>query len=253
MSVAQTDFASAILRPDLPAPTGLVDPEGRPAGKRFDVYRNNVVLSLIEALEQCFPAIRTLVGEEFFSAMAGIFVRQHQPSSPLLMFYGEQMPEFLEAFQPVQHLGYLPELAKVELAIRHSYHATDVDPIDPNQLLSLPADQMMAARLSFAPSMVLMRSRWPLFSLWTAGTSDAEMPEKPTGEAFIITRADYDPVPHLLPAGGATFIAALQNGQTFGEAVETATAAIADFDLQTTLSLLIAGQAITGLTLETSA
>jgi len=42
MSEFQDSFTDALLNPDLATPSGLVDPKGRVAGKRFDVYRNNV-------------------------------------------------------------------------------------------------------------------------------------------------------------------------------------------------------------------
>ena len=62
MSVTQTEFRSAILDPDVARPAGLVDGQGRAAGRRFDVYRNNVAVSLSEALETAFPVIAKLVG-----------------------------------------------------------------------------------------------------------------------------------------------------------------------------------------------
>ena len=94
MTVSQTDFTAALLNADLATPAGMVDYQGRPAGKRFDVYRNNVVVSLIDAMETAFPAIHKLVGDEFFKAMAGIYVRAHPPTTPMMMFYGEAFPEF---------------------------------------------------------------------------------------------------------------------------------------------------------------
>jgi hypothetical protein len=39
----QRAFATAILDPDSPIPRGLIGPDGEPGGKRFAVYRNNVV------------------------------------------------------------------------------------------------------------------------------------------------------------------------------------------------------------------
>ena len=50
----QSAFAAALMDPTQPAPEGLRDPFGGPAGKRFDVYRNNVAVSLTEALETGF-------------------------------------------------------------------------------------------------------------------------------------------------------------------------------------------------------
>ena len=82
-------FARALLDPEAEVPWGLTDPEGRPAPKRFSVYRNNVASSLTRALEAAFPTVRKLVGDEFFAAMAGVFLRAHPPQSRMLMLYGD--------------------------------------------------------------------------------------------------------------------------------------------------------------------
>ena len=44
------DFAQALLAPEAPSPASTRDPCGGAAGVRFDVYRNNVTVSLIEAM-----------------------------------------------------------------------------------------------------------------------------------------------------------------------------------------------------------
>ena len=103
MSHPQDAFVSALFAPDAPVPEGLSDPEGRPAGKRFDVYRNNVAVSLTEALLTAFPVVAKLLGDANFRSVAGVYLRQHPPQSPLLMFYGEEMPGFLEAFPLHNH------------------------------------------------------------------------------------------------------------------------------------------------------
>ena len=126
MSLSQSDFIKAVFDAELDTPEGLCNPEGTPATKRFSVYRNNVAASLTEALEVTFPTVQKLVGEAFFKAMAGVFLRQHPPDSPLLMQYGTKMPDFLARFEPVIHLGYLPDVARIELALTQSYHGADV-------------------------------------------------------------------------------------------------------------------------------
>lgn len=238
--MSQSEFRAALLDPDRPAPPGLVDPQGRPAGRRFDVYRNNVTVSLTEALRQAFPVIRKLVGEEFFTAMARDFLRAHPPASPMLMFYGEAMPAFLETFPPVAHLGYLPDIARLELALRHAYHAADADPVAPEALQALPPDALVAARLTLVPSARLLRSRWPVHSIWSANTRGTPAPKLAAPEDILVTRPDYDPEPLRLPPGAAPFVAALMAGETVGTALDAAP----DFDLTATLGLLIGARAI---------
>ena len=66
-------FAAALRDPALSAPLGLVGPDGAQTVKRFAVYRNNVVVSLTEALQAGFPAVCRLAGEEFFREMARVY------------------------------------------------------------------------------------------------------------------------------------------------------------------------------------
>lgn len=244
----QAEFAQAILDASLAAPAGLTNPGGAPARKRFDVYRNNVAVSLTEALETGFPVIRKLVGEDFFKAMAGVYLRQHPPTSQLMMFYGQDMPTFLTGFQPVAHLQYLPDVARLELALRQSYHAADAEPLAPEVFQSLPADRLMAARLEFAPAMALIRSHWPVHGIWRMNMEDAAPKPGTQGENVLITRSEFDPVQTTLLPGGGTFIARLMAGARFAEALDAATEQVPDFDLTALLGTLFAGSAITGLT-----
>lgn len=241
--MSQSDFRAALLDPDLPAPAGLTGPQGRPAGRRFDVYRNNVTVSLTDALRQAFPVVRKLVGEEFFTAMAREHLRAHLPRSPLLMFYGESMPDFLAGFPPVRHLGYLPDVARLELALRQSYHAADAVPIPDEELAKLTPDTLLGARLAFAPSLRLVRSDWPVHSIWMANMRGRPAPTAFVAEDALIVRPGFDPEPLLLPQGTGTFVAALIEGLTFGEAFDKS----GTFDLSATLALLLAHGAVTGL------
>ncbi|MGB3315960.1 MAG: DNA-binding domain-containing protein [Albidovulum sp.] len=241
--MSQTEFRTALLDPERPVPAGLTDPQGRPAGRRFDVYRNNVTVSLTEALRQAFPVIRKLVGEEFFTAMAREHVRAHPPTSPLMMHYGRDMPVFLEAFPPVQHLGYLPDIARLELTLRESYHAADATPVAAEALQALPPDALLASRLSLAPSLRLLRSRWPVHAIWSANMRGTEAPKEATAEDVLIARPEFDPEPHRLPDGAAPFVTALMRGAIVAEALDAG----AEFDLTATLGLLLATCAITAI------
>lgn len=240
------DFLPPLLDPARPRPAGLQDGQGNAAGRRFDVYRNNVTLSLITALEQGFPVIVKLLGAESFAAGARLFVRDHPPQSQLLMHYGAEFPAFLEAAAPLAHLGYLGDVARLELALRRSYHAADAAPLDPASLAAIPPDALAATRLTLAPAIQLLRSRWPVHAIWAYNMIPGSPKPQQQAQDVLITRPDYDPVPHVLPAGAAAFIAALMAGDTLGDAHTAGCNEHDSFDPAETLGLLIGSGALTG-------
>ncbi len=248
MTVAQSEFATALLDAAHPVPEGLRDGKGQPAGRRFDVYRNNVAVSLTEALIAGFPVITRLLGEPNMRALAGIFLRQQPPSSPLMMHYGDGFPEFLGNMEQLSHLGYLADVARLELALRRSYHAADAAPIDPAALAPADPAALLAARMRLAPAAQLVRSDWPIFDIWRFNMEPGAPQPRACAQDVLVTRPEFDPAPAPLPPGGADWIAALQAGASIGEALEMAQAAAPGFDPTETLTLLIRGGAITALT-----
>ena len=82
--VTQSAFRAALMDAEKPTPDGLTDGQGRPAGKRFAIYRNNVAISLTEALTESFPVVQKLIGQENFRNIAGLYIRQNPPRSPMM-------------------------------------------------------------------------------------------------------------------------------------------------------------------------
>ncbi len=232
----QGAFAEALLDPAKPPPPGLVRPDGRPAGRRFDIYRNNVVVALIEALGEAFPVLRALVGEAFFEAMAGVYVRAHPPSSPRMMFYGEGLAPFLESFPPAAGLPYLPDVARLEHARRLAYHAADEPAADPSVLGGLDAPALMEARLSLQAACHVLRSAHPVHAIWRYNATDDKSPVRPAAEDVLVSRPEESVLVQLLPPGGAAFLLALRAGAPLGRAAERALADAPAFDLGANLA-----------------
>lgn len=239
----QTAFHSGLLNPAAPVPDGLTDAQARPAGRRYGVYRNNVTVSLREALAEGFPSLVGLIGRENFDHVARAYLRQSPPTSPLMMHYGAGLPEFVASLDQLKHLPYLADVARIDVAMRQSYHAADSTGIDATALQTLDEEALLSTRFDFAPSMILIRSSYPIGSIWHYTLRGGD---KPAGQAedVLILRAEYDPEPFVLGPGAGNVVQALQNGASFGAAIDQGGDA---FDLAAILNLLLSQQAITYL------
>ena len=242
MTPMQNGFTQALLDGAQTPPAGLVDPHGRPATKRFDVYRNNVAVSLTSALETGFPVIAKLVGAEFFKAMAGVFLRAHPPETPCIATYGTRFPGFLQSFKPVAHLPYLADVAKLELGLRQSYHAADSTPLD---VQGLEPAAVMQLRPRMAPASLVLRSNYPVFSIWQANMTQDAPKVVMQPETVLITRPLFDPAPHLMPEGGFDLARSLKGRSTLSDAMAASLAACPQADLGAVLALFMTKSALT--------
>ncbi|MEL6102273.1 MAG: DNA-binding domain-containing protein [Pseudomonadota bacterium] len=247
MTSDQSTFRNALLDPSAPVPDGLNDGAGHPAGRRFSVYRNNVAVSLTEALETGFPVLRKLLGHETFKRLCAVFLRAHPPQSPLMMHYGQDMPAFLAGFDPLRDLGYLADVARLELGLRASYHAADSNAIDPARFGEFDEAALMAARLTLAPAVVHVPSPWPLHDIWAYNTIDSAPKPQAVAQSVLITRPEFDPQPHALDPAQNAWMGAITADETLGGAHDAALAIDPDFDLAPLLGLLLQTNAITDL------
>lgn len=258
----QDIFATTLLDPACAPPPGLTAWNGSDPGRRFAVYRNNVVVSLVDALATRFPVVQRLVGEVFFRAMARLYVRHAPPRSRLLHEYGEGLPDFVETFGPARSVPYLADVARLEAARTRAYHAADATPLPPAAFAGISAERVGGLVVRLHPSVQLVASPWPIVSIWEAhrimeaGREPGSAPptlgsiDLGSAESALIARPDLGVVVRRLPAGGVAFLAALGRSLPLAAAAEAAANAEAAFDLAASLTLLVEAGIATNLHLE---
>lgn len=251
----QTGFAQAVLGMVGAFPPDLITWNRSDPGPRFAIYRNNVAVSLIDALADTYPVVQQLVGEEFFRAMARTFARRQPPTSPVMAHYGEGFAEFVDNFPPVASLPYLADVARLEWLYVRAYHAADAAPIAADEIARLLADESALPTVHFElhPSLAVLYSPHAVISLWAAHQGDAAPDDVATidvgrQESAVVARLGLDVQVTRIRPGATAFIAALDRGVAFGAAAEAAVAADPEFDLADTLGLLIRSGAIVATT-----
>lgn len=239
--VSHSAFMHTLLNPQATVPAGLAGRAGASVNKRFSIYRNNVIVSLVDALAARFPVTQMLVGEDFFRAMARAYVTEHPPQSRLMAEYGGSFPDFIAGFEPAATLLYLADMARLEALRTEAYHAADCEPLGQADFARLADDSLTTTRFECHPSLRLLRSRHAVVSLWAAhqglleiGQVDPDLPE----DALIIRpRLEVEII--RVPPGAAIFFTRLQQGEILGGAAIQAAEASPGFDLTQAMYLLV--------------
>jgi hypothetical protein len=91
-------FAAALCDPAAPPPAATRGRCGAPDARRFAVYRNNVAVGLIGALEARYPVSRRMAGDTLFRDIARAFASARKPRSPVMIAYGGEFPEFIATY-----------------------------------------------------------------------------------------------------------------------------------------------------------
>jgi hypothetical protein len=249
-----SDFAGALLPDGAATPTGLVAWNGSDPSRRFAVYRNNVMSSLLRALEDAFPVCAKLVGTDFFRAMAVGYVRAEPPRTPVLAEHGAGFAGFVDRFQPAAGVPYLGDMARLERARLEAFHAADAPALSPRDFepwLAMP-EGLMRQRVELHPSLRLLPASRSVLALWQAHLADGpgalaaarECAEGPNREDLLVRRPGAEVEAMVLPAGACTALSLLASGATIAETLEAAADA-PGFSLPPILAVLVHGRVAT--------
>jgi hypothetical protein len=247
-------FARALLDPWATVP-GLRTWNGSDPSVRLDVYRNNVVSSLVEALADTFPVVHAVVGDAAFRTLAASHVRAHPPRSPVLAHYGGGFAAWLADAEALAAQPWLPDLARLEFARVQAFHAPEAQALEAGALASWLArpDALPGLVLHLHPSVQVLASAWAVVSLWAAhqGPGPATPPSMAEPEAALVMRAGDDAVVVPVPPAMARWVARLRQGRPLGPVVTDLVEAGDTLDLGASLGLLLRLGALTGATATT--
>ncbi|MVS97426.1 DNA-binding domain-containing protein [Devosia marina] len=235
--VRQTDFAAALVDPARAVPPGIVSYRCDSDPKRFAVYRNNVHVGLVGVLAAKFPVCAQLVGEEFFTAMARIYVADRKPTSPIMMHYGAEFPAFISDFVGARSVPYLSDMAALEQAWSVAYNAADAGPVTLAEIAAIDLDNLPDLTLTPHPASGLLRSDYPTGSIWAAHQAPG-VKVRSGAEAILVTRPAMDVKVTVIPTADAAFAQDLLRGAAVGDAIERVLIGQSEFDF---------GRALVGL------
>ncbi|MEZ5832849.1 MAG: DNA-binding domain-containing protein [Dongiaceae bacterium] len=162
--------------------------------ERLSIYRNNFLISLVEALKANFPVTLQLVGGEFFEQAARRFVPANPPQRPCLFEYGAAFPDYLGGLPQLAALPYVAEMARFELARIAAYNAPTETYLAADRLGGLSPDELEALPIRAARHAQMVSMQAPVLALWTAHQAPepdlAGIDMTPRSRTLLVCRPD---------------------------------------------------------------
>ena len=234
LAAGQQAFAAALLD----AGQGAAPPPsfaGEAALERFSLYRGNLAATWRRTLAHAYPVVLALVGEDFFAGLARAYGRQYRSDSADLNQFGARFGDFLAAFPPVDALPYLPDMARLEWALHLAHYAPDAQGVPREALATLSPEQLEARRFALHPACALLASGWQVHALWQAhqeGEGQGVFPQQlQVASHALVCRPRWKAQALALDEAAHAALLALQQGQTFGAALDAAFERDEAFDL----------------------
>ena len=214
---------------------------GLASAARLRIYANAIASTQIDTLRGTYPAVRALVGEDFFEAAAARYRLQHPSTRGNLQAFGGAFADFLATMPEAAALAYLPDVARLEWLRQEAALAAAATALDPATLAAALNDAS-PLQLTLHPSLRLLASAHPLLTIWryAIAPGDGRLQLDGHGEQVVLWRDGGDVALAAADAASYACIAALAAGRDLDAAQTAALACDTDFDLAACLRSLIA-------------
>ena len=168
----QQQLLRALFRlDDDPAIDGWCSEPPQRLAQALAAYRGNAAAIAGRALAAAYPTVQQLLGDESFDALARALWHRHPPQSGDLAHFGAELAGFVAHDAQLASEPYLADAARLDWAVHTIQQAADV-PAQPAGITRLASDDPVTLRLALRPGVALIRSAWPIVSIWRAHRAD---------------------------------------------------------------------------------
>lgn len=210
---------------------------------RLKIYRNNIVGSLTDVMKATFPTIETLVGAEFFEGCARTFILQDPPDQGVLTWYGDGFDVFLKDFEPARSVPYLPDIARLEIALNAAYYAKDDSFLKTEDLSAIQPEQLADTVFSLRDSVHPVSSKFPIDQIRDfcfANNENKQPPDMNNGSVnLLIYRPQLETHIIVLKSDEFLMLQNLKDKKSLGEAIKDTFTQYPEFDFQDFLEKFI--------------
>jgi hypothetical protein len=218
----QRAFAASLVQGDAPALTPWIAARGIDPQARLGIYRNAGYAIHVEVLEAVFPALRALVGEACFDALATRYTARRGSDGGNLQHFGRDFPAFVQVQHEIATHAWLPDVARLEWLRQDVLLAAQAPaPHMPDLLEALQQASAESIHLHLQPHVRVLCSAAPVWDLWHWALDPGEDTPDPSapGQCVLLWRHATRMHMQRLDSGHAAFVQALLAGRDLAGAL----------------------------------
>ena len=216
----QSDLQKHLVGGDSAIADAVVDAPPLTIVERLGIYRNAYRVRLIEALEETYPVLHSVLGDEDFAALGGAFVAAQPSVHRSIRWYGGELAEFLARCPPYADQPIFAELALLEWTLAEVFDAADALARPRAAFSAIDPSAWSELRFEFHPSLRRLHLRWNTAAVWQAMSRDEAPPDPACAEhpvPWLLWRQNLQNYFRSLSAEEAAALDSALRGDTFGE------------------------------------
>jgi len=227
----------------------IVDAPPLPAADRLAIYRNAYQFRLIDALDDTYPILHGLLGDEMFAMLGEAFVAAHPSVHRSIRWYGRELKDFLAHLPPYDEQPILAEVALLEWTLAEVFDAHDAQPKSRDALSAVDPSAWAALAFEFHPSLRRLELNWNTAAVWKAMSADATPPAPELGGPvpWLLWRKSLQNYFRSMTAVEAAALDAAVRGLNFAQVCESLCTWLPDEEIPPAAATLVGNWADSGI------
>jgi hypothetical protein len=198
---------------------------------RLGIYANAYVSRLLEVLENDYPVLQTLLGEEAFYDLGEAYIRQYPSTYASLRWFGQHLSGYIREVAPYHRDPWLAEMAVFEWALVDAFNSSDQSSVSESDVGQVPPDQWPELGFTLHPSVHSFTYHWNILPMWQAHKEGKSLPKPEKlsqSETCLVWRQNLKTLFRTLENDEALMFAAARQGANFSQMCEQLSECIDD-------------------------
>jgi hypothetical protein len=222
----QVGLQRHLLTGDSDIVSAIVDAPPLNPEERLGIYRDAYRIRLIEALDNTYPVLHAILGDEMFEDLGREFVAAHSSVYRNIRWYGRELNNFLAHLSPYDAQPILAELASLEWTLSEVFDSPDAPVLSRQDFVSIAPDEWEGLVFELHPSLRRLDLAWNTVAAWQAVTDEQAPPEPKWSEQpvpWLLWRQNLKNYFRSLDGAESAALTTAVRGHTFGDICGTLT------------------------------